>query len=129
MLKSLSDLFLSVGVHPVVGGFLLGVAACLVLIVLKRAMGIEVGNASSEELARFRDPKVFHSESSVSARMTFLRDGKEQVLPDHISDQVMQALREGKKIEAIKVFKDATGLGLKESKDLVELLENKIGRK
>jgi ribosomal protein L7/L12 len=40
---------------------------------------------------------------------------------------VMQALREGKKIEAIKLFKDETGLGLKESKDIIEAMQNKLG--
>jgi ribosomal protein L7/L12 len=38
-------------------------------------------------------------------------------------DQVREALRRGNKIEAVKIYKDATGLGLKESKDFVDALE------
>jgi len=37
--------------------------------------------------------------------------------------EIKQALSEGKKIEAIKLFREATGLGLKEAKDAVEALE------
>lgn len=37
--------------------------------------------------------------------------------------EVRQLLSEGKKIDAIKVLREATGLGLKEAKDLVEMME------
>ena len=36
--------------------------------------------------------------------------------------QVKQALREGRRLQALKIYKDATGLGLKDSKDAVDLL-------
>jgi ribosomal protein L7/L12 len=36
-------------------------------------------------------------------------------------------LRKGNKIEAIKVYREATGLGLKEAKDAVEALERQLG--
>jgi ribosomal protein L7/L12 len=36
---------------------------------------------------------------------------------------VMRALGDGQKIEAIKLIRDATGLGLRESKDLAEQME------
>jgi hypothetical protein len=36
--------------------------------------------------------------------------------------EVKQALREGRKLLAVKIYKDATGLGLKDSKDAVDLL-------
>jgi hypothetical protein len=36
--------------------------------------------------------------------------------------QVKQALREGRRLQAVKIYKDATGLGLKDSKDAVDLL-------
>ena len=37
--------------------------------------------------------------------------------------KVLEALRSGNKIEAIKLVRERTGLGLKESKDLVERLQ------
>ena len=39
-----------------------------------------------------------------------------QTLPDNVAD----ALKRGNKIEAIKLLREATGLGLKEAKDTVE---------
>jgi hypothetical protein len=36
--------------------------------------------------------------------------------------QVKQALREGRRLQAVKIYKDGSGLGLKESKDAVDLL-------
>ncbi|MBI4926969.1 MAG: ribosomal protein L7/L12 [Anaerolineae bacterium] len=38
-------------------------------------------------------------------------------------DPILQALREDKKIEAIKLYRERTGLGLKEAKDAVEALQ------
>ena len=38
------------------------------------------------------------------------------------SDAVMQAARSGNKIEAIKLLREQTGLGLKEAKDAIEAL-------
>lgn len=40
--------------------------------------------------------------------------------PDGISDQALAALRAGNKIEAIKIVRQETGLGLAEAKQLVE---------
>jgi ribosomal protein L7/L12 len=37
--------------------------------------------------------------------------------------QVKAQLRKGNKIEAIKIYREATGLGLKEAKEAVEALE------
>ena len=41
-------------------------------------------------------------------------------------DEAANWLRKGHKIEAIKVYQKMTGLGLKESKDAVEALEQKL---
>jgi ribosomal protein L7/L12 len=41
-------------------------------------------------------------------------------------EQVHQLLRLGKKIEAIKIYRDMTGLGLKEAKDAVEAIERTL---
>lgn len=40
---------------------------------------------------------------------------------------VIQALRNNRKIEAIKVYREQTGLGLKESKDAVDALQRQLG--
>jgi hypothetical protein len=41
-------------------------------------------------------------------------------IPDHARPRIEDALRRGKKIEAIKLVRECTGMGLKEAKDTVE---------
>lgn len=43
-------------------------------------------------------------------------------LNDETRDQITQAIFAGRKIEAIKLYREATGQGLKESKDFIEAL-------
>ena len=45
----------------------------------------------------------------------------------NVPGDVVEALRRGAKIEAIKRYRTATGVGLKEAKDFVEGLQGKIG--
>jgi Ribosomal protein L7/L12 C-terminal domain len=40
---------------------------------------------------------------------------------------IVQALRAGRKIEAIKLYRQASGVGLKEAKDYVEEVERRAG--
>lgn len=44
-------------------------------------------------------------------------------LTDAQLNAIAEALRSGNKIQAIKLHRDATGLGLKESKDEIEAIE------
>ena len=48
-------------------------------------------------------------------------------LPSDKKDEVLGLLKAGKKIEAIKVYREATGFGLKESKEAVEALAKAEG--
>ena len=50
---------------------------------------------------------------------------EETVVP-HYLDRVETLLRQGKKLGAIKAYKDATGFGLRDSKTVVDALEQKI---
>lgn len=43
-----------------------------------------------------------------------------QHIPKHISQQIEAELRKGNKIIAIKIYKEATNVGLKEAKDAIE---------
>jgi len=43
--------------------------------------------------------------------------------PSRIPDGVLEPLMRGNKIEAIRVYREATGVGLKEAKDAVEAIE------
>jgi len=42
-------------------------------------------------------------------------------------ERVKEALRQGQKINAIKIYRDMSGVGLKEAKDYVEALEIDMG--
>ena len=44
----------------------------------------------------------------------------------HASQQVQDLIRRGNKIEAIKVYREQTGLGLREAKDAVEAMEHSM---
>lgn len=41
-------------------------------------------------------------------------------LPDHVSREIARAVNDGRKIEAIKVYRNATGASLKDSKDFID---------
>ncbi len=45
--------------------------------------------------------------------------------PAASSSDVMQLIRQGKKIEAIKLYREQTGVGLKDAKDAVEDIERR----
>ncbi|SFB43487.1 ribosomal protein L7/L12 [Clostridium frigidicarnis] len=47
---------------------------------------------------------------------------KQVGVPNTINDEIKSLLLEGKKIEAIKKYRIATGLGLKESKEYIDSL-------
>lgn len=47
---------------------------------------------------------------------------------ENVSPDVVAALRSGNKIEAIKLHRAATGVGLAEAKEFVEAIERQAGR-
>lgn len=47
-------------------------------------------------------------------------------LTDEQMDQVVDALAAGRKIDAIKIYREATGKGLKDSKEIIEALILKL---
>jgi large subunit ribosomal protein L7/L12 len=59
----------------------------------------------------------------VSAAVDVSVGERANVLSPDVQARVIALLSAGRKIEAIKIAREATGLGLRESKDLVEGLE------
>lgn len=47
-------------------------------------------------------------------------------MPEEQAQEMTNAIFAGQKIEAIKIYKEATGTGLKESKEFVEDLERQL---
>jgi ribosomal protein L7/L12 len=43
------------------------------------------------------------------------------------SPQIQEALRRGNKIEAIKIYRELTGVGLAEAKQVIDGLESRLG--
>src|ERR1700730_13467858 len=44
-----------------------------------------------------------------------------------VSDDIVEALRANRKIEAIKLYRQATGVGLKEAKEFIEEVQRRAG--
>ena len=47
---------------------------------------------------------------------------------ENLPPGVTEALQRGEKIEAIKLYREATGVGLKEAKDFVEEMQRRAGQ-
>jgi hypothetical protein len=47
-------------------------------------------------------------------------------VPEDVVQHIRDALFAGRKIEAIKLYREHSGLGLKESKDFIERLEREL---
>ena len=61
-------------------------------------------------------------------RHTELLDhGLPEGLPEELAPTVLAAVAAGRKIEAIKLLRDATGLGLRDARIIVEQLESEFG--
>jgi ribosomal protein L7/L12 len=45
----------------------------------------------------------------------------------HVSNDIVEALRANRKIEAIKLYRRATGVGLKEAKEFIEEVQRRAG--
>jgi ribosomal protein L7/L12 len=45
-----------------------------------------------------------------------------------LSPQIQDALRRGNKIEAVKIYRELTGVGLAEAKQAIERFESGLGR-
>ncbi|HET9915225.1 MAG TPA: ribosomal protein L7/L12 [Anaerolineales bacterium] len=44
-----------------------------------------------------------------------------------LSPQIQEALRRGNKIEAIKIYRELTGVGLAEAKQVIDGIESRLG--
>jgi hypothetical protein len=116
--KAISDFFTFHGVDPFLAGLIVGVVLC----VFAR---VAFGGGRSSSGGRLQiepdvGPGVVRSQST---RIRVDNNGRELELSPEQSAAVMAALGQGHKIEAIRLLRDATGLGLKEAKNLAETLQ------
>ena len=52
--------------------------------------------------------------------ISMTEDARPEIPPGSLEEQVLGLLRAGKKMDAIKLYREKTGAGLKEAKDAVE---------
>ena len=62
----------------------------------------------------------------VSLVWTGLPSGEQELLTYGVRAEIEDTIKKGRKIEAIKIFREKTGRGLKEAKDFIEDLERDI---
>ena len=90
-----------------------------VLIAIGIAMLLLVGWAL--RASRRRDPLMGGRQAP--ARAASLAGAAAVILPPEVEERVRGLLTAGRKLEAIKLTREATHCGLKEAKDLVESME------
>lgn len=85
---------------------------------------------SSEESGRFYalQAKVHHLEGMMQLLLARLGIDPAEVEPQAppLDQNIHNALMRGNKIEAIKLYREQTGLGLKEAKDTIDALERQM---
>lgn len=73
-----------------------------------------------------REARIAHTQGSQVAHAGAV--GNVETDPDQLEATVRQLVAEGKAIAAVKAYRDATGVGLKEAKDAVDrIAQHKAG--
>ena len=99
----------------------IGVVILVAFVLLRRLFG----RKPIEPVGQQR-PKMITSEGGAVAAEI---EGQELEIDPKVLDEVRQLSDAGRKIEAIKVLREATGLGLAEAKQIVESLDQLHPRK
>src|SRR5687768_7075232 len=120
ILDDISAWFQMFGIHPVIGGMLVG-ALLMFLLRLKRPSIPKSARSKRSITAAPSSVNAMHSSHSLQT-IDVMNEGKKIQVPEEVNEKLMEHLRNGEKIMAIKIFREATGLGLKESKDVVEAM-------
>lgn len=111
-LDSASAWLTSHGIHPMVGAFIVGAGVVVALRPRRKRDGDVV----------LAPPPTAVLDRASAGTFTATVNGNVLQLPG----QVEQLIREKRLIDAIKAVRAATGLGLKESKDLVEQISRTL---
>jgi ribosomal protein L7/L12 len=74
------------------------------------------------------DPDAARRLAAVERKLDLIMEnlGIQEPVPD-VHPMVLQELQQGRKIQAIKAYREATGVGLKEAKDEVEAIGRRYG--
>ncbi|WP_433607397.1 ribosomal protein L7/L12 [Dactylosporangium sp. CA-139114] len=74
------------------------------------------------------DPSAARRLAAIERKLDLIMEnlGIQEPVPD-AHPMVLQELQQGRKIQAIKAYREATGVGLKEAKDDVEAIARRYG--
>ncbi len=111
--------FESMGVSPLLGGVIIG-AIVVFLLTRRSARNVQPLGATTGP------PPAERKQINMSSAYTQIRienNGQPIDLSAEASREIVDLLRKGDKIGAIKTLRMATGLGLAESKNMVEAME------
>lgn len=114
--------FESMGVSPLLGGVIIG--AIVVYLLTRRSdrnvqpLGAATGLPTAE-----RKVQTQNRASGAYTQIRIENNGQPIELSAEASREIVDLLRKGDKIGAIKTLRMATGLGLAESKNMVEAME------
>lgn len=126
MLNEISEFFRSLGIDPLLGGFIAGLVLGAVLRAgVSRRSADDGGTRPNDPAAALRTSASFSREQTLHSQLKvkLKLNGEERELSAAETAEMSAALKRGDKIGAIKALREATGLGLKEAKDLVEVIE------
>ncbi|WP_433219806.1 ribosomal protein L7/L12 [Dactylosporangium sp. CS-047395] len=77
---------------------------------------------------RGEDPQTARRLATIERKLDLIMDQLGIVEPEpEVDAMVLEELRQGRKIQAIKRYREITGLGLKDAKDEVEALGRRYG--
>ncbi len=117
--------FVGLGIHPVLGGFVAGLLAGLfvrgrVTATIEGTGFVDSGlaNQATRASSLFRKSTVTLEQHGTSLSL----DGRAVPITPQTMSDVVAKVRGGEKIEAIKLVRTETGLGLAEAKLLVETI-------
>jgi hypothetical protein len=96
-----------------------GLVALMVLgLILLRAIGGRLGGIQNRLAVLSR----------IEAKLDLLKQADIKFDPyAYVSNDIVEALRRNQKIEAIKLYRQATGVGLKEAKEFIEEVQRRAG--
>lgn len=121
MIEQFSTFFANLGVPPLVAGLLVGAVFGFLL------RGI-LGSKSSETARSVTLPAASPPRATTMFTSAPSLDLGGLSISASAEADIRAALQRGSKIEAIKLLREATGLGLKESKDVIDRLDGMFDR-
>ena len=127
ILRVIAEFFSTNGIDPVLGGFIVGVILC----VMVRMVRVSRSRPPTDRRPSFKQGPITHGEFIFSKqqplhaqlKIQIAVNGQNRELDHDGSNTILGYIKSGNKREAIKYLRELSDMGLKEAKDLVDLME------